>query len=151
MNRRQPYRPLWADPPPDPQPRLDVVVHRVVEEDDEIVAPARSARPRPWAAIAALILVAATLAVVRDRDALIIETVPSGWEDIVMRCDTLRLQSAEGAVEAFHCRAVGGGVLPPGVYSSPDARWTSDITLRDARASLITISPEGELRGRAIY
>ena len=41
--------------------------------------------------------------------------------------------------------------FPPALYASPETLWRSDIDRRTARAHLITISPSGELVGRAIY
>ena len=85
------------------------------------------------------------------RGGLTVKDVPSAWGDVPMTCRTARLEQDGGAVEVFHCRAVGGGSLPPGTYRSPDSQWTSDITRVDARADVIEITPDGRVDGWAAY
>ena len=160
MKRVPDREPLWASSLAD-QPRPDDdVIARVVEEpeDDDPPASVRQPRERPPAGRRAL-AVGAVAAVgigvlataLEGRGAMLIETVPSGWGDVPMSCDTVRIEQGDRAVERFRCRAVGGRPLPAGSYHSPESQWTSDITRRNARRSHVVISDDGDVEGWATY
>lgn len=145
---REPYEPLWAAGlRREPQAAPDAARH----------APEPAARRSfagPAAAafgILAVLWYAAVMAAVSDE--VTITDVPSAWGPVPMTCTTLRVESPEGTLEAFECRALPTALreLPAGTYSSPDTIWHSDVDRREASAHLITISPAGELVGRAIY
>jgi hypothetical protein len=147
--------PLWASSLADqPQRTCDAVPP---EPDEAQEAPPRPiAEPRVGPRAVAFGGLAVTVMVVlamlaADRGSFKVEDVPSFWEDIEMTCRTARLERDDRALEVFSCQAVRGGTLPPGIYRSPDAQWTSDLTRRDARANAIEISPDGELTGWATY
>lgn len=153
-------KPLWASGLAD-QPRADFddVVVRVVEDEPEEDARPQPPRPeRPpgrgrvpaWVAIPAVVVFGLAIAF-EGRGSMRIDEVPSFWGDVPMTCDTVRLARGDRAVERFTCRAVGDGRLPPGLYRSPDARWSSDFTGRPARSSRIRISRDGEVTGWATY
>src|SRR4051794_13356896 len=130
-------RSLWADPLAHEPERPADVVARVIPEEPEEPQPqppepeADAESPRP-VGLAVALAVAALLATVMVALAanqttglsVKVEDVPSRWEDVPMRCHTARLAQGGRAVELFRCRALGGGVLPPGVYRSPDSQWT---------------------------
>ena len=147
---------LWAGSPAQQRHRLDDVVARWERDETPAPPPRRSHARQPVAprtalgALAAIVVVALAIAL-PARDSLAVEDVASYWEDVPMTCHTARFEQGERALELFRCHAVGGGALPPGVYRSPDARWTSDITRRDAQANQMEISPGGELAGWAAY
>ena len=150
--------PLWADSLADqPRPDYDVIV-RVLEEEPEDEAPPPPPRepreppgPRRILAALGLLLVVAVLIAREGDGALTIADVPSGWGDVPMSCDTVRLERDERAVEHFTCRAIGGRPLPAGTYRSPESQWTSDISRRDADSSHVKISKDGEVVGWATY
>jgi hypothetical protein len=150
---------LWADPPAHQSERDSDVVARVLPEEPEESSPRtdepRSIRPlRPRVlAIGVLmgIVIVAVAAAVAGRGSPTVEEVPSFWEDVPMTCKTTRLEQGDRAVELFRCHALRGGPLPPGVYRSPDSRWTSDLNRRDARANAMEITADGELKGWAAY
>lgn len=155
MTGGDPYEPLWARSlAHQPQPEHDVV--DPAPDEAEEVLPQPAARQPVGRRVIAIGVVAA-IATVWLATALpgngwaTFDDVPSYWEEVPMTCDTMRIERDEGAVEWFRCHAVGGGALPPGDYRSPDARWTSDITGRDARANEIEITADGEVTGWATY
>lgn len=145
---REPYEPLWATGlTQHPQPAREV--------PDLTPAPAarRSFAGRAAVAFGVLALAwyAAVMAAVSDE--VTITKVDSAWGSVPMTCSTLRVQSPAGTLEAFRCRALptASRDLPAGIYASPETLWRSDVDGRTARAHVITISPSGELVGRAIY
>jgi hypothetical protein len=98
--------------------------------------------------VLAAIALGATM--VAGNGSLEVEDVPSSWGSVPMTCHTARLDHVDRAVELFRCQA-SSGALPPGVYESPAAQWTSDLTGLDARTNRIVISPDGDLTGWATY
>jgi hypothetical protein len=147
--------PLWASSLADePQRTCDAVSPEPDETQEVPPRPIAEPRFRPRAlafgglAVTAMVVLAMLAA---DRGSFEFEDVPSFWEDIEMTCRTARFERDGRALEVFRCQAVRGGTLPPGIYRSPDAQWTSDLTRRDARANAIEISPDGELTGWATY
>lgn len=154
----KPYKPLWADPPPDePDPYADVTARWTVEHDDEPEPqPESPGGERPRRRFRALTVVAplaavALVALVAPGGSLTVDTVPSAWGDIDMRCETVRVEKGERAFEAFRCRATRGEDLPPGRYATPESNWTSDLTRQPARYATMEITPDGVLRGVAAY
>ena len=99
----------------------------------------------------AVVIVLALVTALSARGSLLVDDLPSAWGDVPMNCDTTRIERQERAVELFRCRALGGRGLPPGVYRSPESQWTSDVTRRDARASVVRITPDGEVTGWGLY
>jgi hypothetical protein len=147
---------LWADPLADEPERESDVVARVLPDDPEPspprAHPRKSVRPRAFAlGMLGAIVVVALATAQAGGGSLAVDDVPSAWNEVPMTCKTARFEQGRRALELFRCHALGGGTLPPGVYRSPDSLWTSDITRRDARANVMEISPEGELRGWAAY
>ncbi len=156
MTRRQRYKPLWADLPPDePDPYADVTSRWTYDQDEPESADPAPQEPGRGRAIglAAASLVAGVLVVLAmtTGSAFSVQTVPSGWGDIPMRCETVRVDDGDHALETFSCRATDSSRLPPGRYESPDSQWTSDITREDARASVVEISGDGKLSGVAVF
>ena len=152
---RKPREPLWAtslaqQPVPEAEWPLP-------EPEDIEEVPPRSDVRRPAhtrvLAVGALVAVAvgALTAVLAGGSSLKLVEVPSYWGDVPMTCETMRVEQVGRAFEWFLCRAVAGCRLPPGVYRSPDARWTSDLTGRPAYVNEIEISPYGEVTGWAAY
>lgn len=144
--------PLWASSLAEEEPRPD---YDAVFEFEEPAAPEEVVEPSPlpWIAVillTALVMVGVTLAL-SDRSTLVVQDVPSFWGSIPMNCHTARLTQQGNAVELFRCHATDGETLPPGRYRSPDAQWNSDLTGEASLASIMVISPEGELRGWAAY
>lgn len=157
MSRGDPPEPLWAYSLAE-QPRPDVIARVVEEEPVDTPAPPRPAgAPRPARASGlvmgtlAAIAVAAVAFAVRDGGEWTVADVGSYWGDVPMICETTRLEQGEKAIEWFECRAVSGGVLPPGLYESPESQWTSDLTRKDAQESRIEISRDGRVVGWAKY
>jgi len=148
---------LWARSRGHEPPGLDDVIVRWEREEPEASAPGADGQPVRRRALAVAAGVIAAIAVVALTAALpgrgfpSVVDVPSYWGDVTMSCRTARFEQGERALELFRCHAVDGGRLPPGVYRTPDARWTSDITRREARASGIEISRDGRLTGWAAY
>ena len=150
--------PLWASSLADQPPRYDdVSVSWELEEEPKAPkAPKPPKEPRDRRLLPGLLIVlgvvfAFALAALTDGGTLAVDDLPSGWGDTPMICKTARIQDGGAAFEMFRCHAVGGGVLPPGVYRSPESQWTSDFTRRDARASEIRIGTDGEVHGWAAY
>lgn len=152
--------PLWASSLADQQSAgYDDVVVRVLEEpEDELPkspprppggAP-RDRRSLVAASIVAVVVFGVAIAL-EGRGSLTIADVPSGWGDVPLTCDTVRIEQGDRAVEHFRCRAIGGRPLPAGLYESPGSQWTSDITRRPARRSRIRISRDGLVTGWATY
>ena len=141
-------RVLWSGHEDEPEV-ADEAVREPAPPSDIVTQPLRPAAVA-FGAIAAIFVVALATTL-PGRGTLAVGEVPSYWERIPMRCETARIQQPDRAIELFRCRALAGGRLPPGVYRSPGSQWTSDITRRDARANVIRIGPDGELRGWAIY
>ena len=129
-----------------------MIVRVLEEEPEEVPSPSSPRRRRPLVlgTVGALGLVALVVAQ-GGGGRLIAEEVPSGWGDVEMTCDTLRLEKDGRAIERFTCRALGGQPLPAGLYESPESQWTSDITRVQAKKSRIRISPDGEVEGWATY
>jgi hypothetical protein len=155
MTPRGDHRSLWADPLPDePEAGSGDTARWEAEEDEPQPTEPRIAKERPGrvgVAVLAVVVATALLAVLTDRGAPSVQAVPSAWDDIPMRCETLRLERAGSALEAFSCRATGAGRLPPGVYRTPASQWTSDLTRRDARHNEMRIDRDGRLVGWAVY
>jgi hypothetical protein len=150
-------KPLWAGwKEEEPQDDFADVIVRVFEEEDEPVEapppPAAPPQPRsPWLALPVTLAVVGLALLLAPSGSWQIADVPSGWGDVPMTCDTLRIEKGDQAAEFFSCRALGGRPLPPGLYESPESQWTSDITRRDARESRIRIPRDGRLSGWAVY
>ena len=177
MTGGEPRKPLWADSLAQRPRQSDVNVSWTLDEPedaDQQPAPEQpqhepQAERQPvtwmpverqpvaqWAfgiAIALLVLCFMVAAVTKlpRLDSLTVEEVPSYWGTITMTCHTVLLEDDGRAFERFRCRAIDGGVLPPGLYRSPEDQWTSDITRRQARTNEIRISENGELVGWAEY
>ena len=148
---REPYEPLWArglaaPPQPAPDPTYP---------EPAPIAPRDSGR---FAAVATagfgILLVcwyAAIMSAISSE--LTIGEVPSAWESVPMTCAIVRLEDRDGTLEVFRCRALPSALeeLPAGFYTAPGTLWRSDIDRRAALDHVITISPSGELTGRAIY
>jgi hypothetical protein len=155
-----PRRPLWASGLADePRSGYDDVVVRVLEEEPEEAppqpqreepAPDRKRRSLVPALLGVLAFVAVVIAL-EGRGPLTIADVPSYWGDVPMTCDTIRVEDGDRAIEYFQCRALGGRRLPPGLYSSPESQWRSDLTRQAADQSRIRISRDGEVVGWARY
>lgn len=148
--------PLWASSLARQSERLDDVVVRWEREEPEVSAPgADGQQPVRWRVVAvgvlAVVVAVALAAALPGGGSVTVEDVPSYWGDVTMTCRTTRLEQDDRAVELFRCHAVAGGTLRSGDYRSPEARWSSDITGREARANEIQISPDGELTGWAAY
>ena len=147
-DEREPYEPLWA---------AGLAVERRPPPDSHEPAPAPGAtRSLVGPAIAgfgilAVLWYAAIMSAVSGE--LTVAEVPSAWGPVAMNCAVVRVEDRDATVEAFRCRAVPSAAedLPTGVFSSAETLWRSDVDRRPAREHLITISPEGELVGRAIY
>ena len=159
MTGRKPPEPLWFNwkGDRDPPEHDDVTVRVLVEpEEDEEDGPSPAEQPRErrpalvLAALAALGIVLLAIGL-RDRTSLTIAHVPSFWTDVPMICHTGRVDEDGRGIEWFECRAVGDRPLPPGLYSTPESQWTSDLTREDARETRIRISPDGEVAGWAVY
>lgn len=146
--------PLWAASlAQQPRPSDDAVGPTAKDAEPTPPRDVREPVKRPAVAVVAvgaLIAVALIAALPRDGS-LSVENVSSAWGHVLMRCHTARVEQDERVLEVFNCHAVDGGNLPPGVYRSPAVTWTSDIDRRDARASDIRISPDGDLVGWAVY
>lgn len=133
------------------------MIVRVLEEEPENVPAAPTGERGPRRRLPLVLGTVATLAVgavalAQDGSgSLTFEEVPSGWEDVPMTCDTMRIERGNRAIERFRCRALGGRPLPVGVFRPPGSTWTSDITRRPARDSRIEISEDGDVVGWAIY
>jgi hypothetical protein len=143
--------PLWASSLADQPRRHEDVVRPQLTAVPRETQPRVGQRAIALVGLAAVITVVALAASLTGRSGLAIEDVPSFWGDVQMTCHTARFTQDQRALELFRCHAVDGGTLPPGVYTSPEATWTSDITRRDARVNRIRISPDGELTGWAAY
>ena len=129
------YEQVFAEPEPEPPP-----------------PPVRPSGLRTVALLAAVVVVAAmVLGAVVGRTTAQITELASAWGTVPMRCKTIRVEQGDRAFELFECRATGGLRLPPGVYRTPDAQWTSDLTRIDARVNEIVITQRGELTGWAAY
>jgi hypothetical protein len=148
---------LWADPQPDESgPPSDVVARVVPEEPEPAAAPAAAedAAPqpvRPGALAIGVLVSLAIIALASSRGSLEFKDVPSYWDQTPMTCQTTRIEQGARSFELFNCHALGSGVLPPGIYQSPDSLWNSDITRREALANGMEISPDGTLTGWAAY
>ena len=133
------------------------MIVRVLEEEPEDVPapPRRERQPRrrlPLVLGLVAALAVGAVAIAQDgTGALMFEEVPSGWEDVPMTCDTMRIEQGERAIERFRCRALGGRGLPSGVFGPPESNWNSDITRRPARDARIEISKDGDVVGWAAY
>jgi hypothetical protein len=150
-------RSLWADPEPDEPVAHPDVVTRVLDDEPEAPPPRppkerRKVSPRAWiiGAIAAVVIVALASAMA-DHGKITVTDVPSSWDTTAMTCDTTRIERGARAFEIFRCHALGGGTLPPGIYTAPGSRWNSDIDRRAAVINAMEISRDGQLTGWAVY
>ncbi len=149
----EPREPLWASGlaqerrPADE----DYFAPDAPPERAEPVAAPRGRRVGVLTALMVVLLVLLWGTILTGRSAYTHRDVLSAWRDIPMLCDTQRFDREDGAAELFTCRALGGAELPAGLYESPRAQWTSDLTREDARASVIRITRGGDLSGVAIY
>lgn len=143
---------LWADSPAEQPGDAYLDIFRERDAAPPVAPPSDERATRAlflgMGCLTAVLLIALNLA---DRGSFTVARTPSAWGDIPMTCEAVRVQRQGAAIELFSCRAVDAGRLPPGLYRSPQSRWTSDITRRDAFANMIRIAPGGRMNGWAVY
>lgn len=139
---RERYEPLWAE-------RL----RREPSPKPEAAVKPKSPSLRAGLALAVVPLVAVAVLsalVSDDSGAVTFKNLPSYWENVEMRCATVRIEKDGRTLEIFRCKAQGAGRLPPGVYRSPETNWNSDFDRRPATDLAIRIS-NGVVLGWARY